>query len=89
MTDNQKPEQKARNPKPRSRQVFGFHCPETLPDWLAEALRQSILKKAFSGQLIPQDENDEPAAVLLERIRATRLPASDKKATSSTAGVTR
>ncbi|MBS1191965.1 MAG: hypothetical protein H6R10_3757 [Rhodocyclaceae bacterium] len=35
----------------------------------AEALRQSILKKAFSGQLVPQDENDEPAAVLLERIR--------------------
>ena len=38
----------------------------------AEALRQSILKKAFSGQLVPQNENDEPAAVLLERIRAQR-----------------
>ncbi len=36
----------------------------------AEALRQSILKKAFSGQLVPQDPHDEPAAVLLERIRA-------------------
>tara|TARA_B100001540_G_C15816709_1_gene647926 strand:- start:803 stop:2149 length:1347 start_codon:yes stop_codon:yes gene_type:complete len=35
-----------------------------------ETLRQSILKKAFSGQLVPQDPNDEPAAVLLERIRA-------------------
>lgn len=35
----------------------------------AEALRQSILKKAFSGQLVPQDPNDEPAAVLLERIK--------------------
>lgn len=34
-----------------------------------ETLRQSILKKAFSGQLVPQDPNDEPAAVLLERIR--------------------
>jgi type I restriction enzyme S subunit len=41
----------------------------------AEALRQSILKKAFSGQLVPQDPHDEPAAVLLEFIRA-------KKATS-------
>lgn len=38
----------------------------------AEALRQSILKKAFCGQLVPQDQNDEPAAVLLERIRAAQ-----------------
>jgi type I restriction enzyme S subunit len=36
----------------------------------AEALRQSILKKAFAGQLVPQDPNDEPAAALLARIRA-------------------
>lgn len=38
----------------------------------SEALRQSILKKAFSGQLVPQDPNDEPASVLLERIRAEK-----------------
>ncbi len=38
----------------------------------AETLRQSILKKAFSGQLVPQDPNDEPAAKLLERIKAER-----------------
>ena len=38
----------------------------------ADALRQSILKKAFSGQLVPQDPNDEPASVLLDRIRAER-----------------
>jgi hypothetical protein len=37
------------------------------------ALRQSILKKAFCGQLVKQDKNDEPAAVLLERIRAEKL----------------
>lgn len=38
----------------------------------AEALRQSILKRAFSGQLVAQDGSDEPASVLLERIRAKR-----------------
>ncbi len=37
-----------------------------------DALRQSILKKAFSGQLVSQDPNDEPASVLLDRIRAER-----------------
>ncbi|TXI27841.1 MAG: hypothetical protein E6Q60_08660 [Nitrosomonas oligotropha] len=39
----------------------------------AEALRQSILKKAFSGQLAPQDPNDEPASELLARIKVERL----------------
>ncbi|MEO1259860.1 MAG: restriction endonuclease subunit S [Bacteroidota bacterium] len=35
----------------------------------SEALRQSILKRAFEGKLVAQDANDEPAAVLLERIK--------------------
>ncbi len=35
----------------------------------AERLRQSILKHAFSGKLVPQDPNDESASVLLEKIR--------------------
>jgi type I restriction enzyme S subunit len=37
------------------------------------AQRKNILKAAFAGQLVPQDPNDEPASVLLERIRAERL----------------
>ena len=38
----------------------------------AEQLRQSILKQAFSGKLVPQGPNDEPASVLLERIKAEK-----------------
>ena len=36
----------------------------------AERLRQAILKEAFAGRLVPQDPADEPAGVLLERIKA-------------------
>ena len=39
---------------------------------LSEALRQSILKRAFSGELVEQDSNDEPATVLLKRIKAEK-----------------
>ena len=38
----------------------------------AEQLRQSILKKAFSGKLVPQDPNEEPASILLERIKVEK-----------------
>ena len=41
----------------------------------ASSLRQSILKKAFSGRFVPQDPHDEPASVLLDRIRAERQKA--------------
>jgi type I restriction enzyme S subunit len=37
-----------------------------------DKLPQSILAKAFRGELVPQDPNDEPASVLLERIQAER-----------------
>jgi type I restriction enzyme S subunit len=45
----------------------------------SEALRQSILKKAFSGKLVEQDPNDEPAPTLLERIKAEKAKPSKKK----------
>lgn len=38
----------------------------------AERLRQSILKRAFEGKLVPQNPNDEPAEKLLERIKVER-----------------
>ena len=45
----------------------------------SEALRQSILKKALSGQLVPQDPTDEPAASLLARIKAEQSAAPKAK----------
>jgi type I restriction enzyme S subunit len=47
---------------------------KTVTDNLARAgrLRQAILHRAFTGRLVPQDPNDEPAGKLLERIRAGR-----------------
>lgn len=45
----------------------------------AAAQRQNILRAAFAGQLVPQDPNDEPASVLLERIRAERTAQADVK----------
>ena len=45
----------------------------------SEALRQSILKRAFSGQLVPQDPNDEPASNLLASIRTEREHADAPK----------
>jgi type I restriction enzyme, S subunit len=49
----------------------------------ASHLRQSILKRAFEGKLVPQDPNDEPASVLLERIRAARAAESKSPGTKS------
>lgn len=49
-----------------------------------DQLDQSILAKAFRGELVPQDPNDEPASVLLEHIRAERAKLQTKTAKKST-----
>jgi type I restriction enzyme S subunit len=48
---------------------------------VSTALRQSILKAAFSGQLVPQDPRDEPASALLARLaaQAAEAPAEPKR----------
>ncbi len=45
---------------------------------LIDHLDQAVLAKAFRGELVPQDPNDEGASVLLERIRASRQAAPDR-----------
>lgn len=45
----------------------------------AERLRQSILKQAFEGKLVPQDPKDEPAEKLLERIKAEKAKYDNEK----------
>lgn len=51
---------------------------ETITESLlqSEALRLSIIKKAFQGKLVKQNPKDEPAAKLLERIRAEKMSES-------------
>ncbi|HHZ6872717.1 TPA: restriction endonuclease subunit S [Pseudomonas aeruginosa] len=44
-----------------------------------DLLTQSILAKAFRGELVPQDPNEEPASVLLERIKTQRATAPKTK----------
>lgn len=46
---------------------------------LLDRLEAAILSKAFRGELVPQDPNDEPASVLLDRIRAERAAAPKPK----------
>jgi len=48
----------------------------------AERLRQSILKRAFEGKLIPQDPRDEPASLLLEQIKKEKAAAKTQKKTT-------
>lgn len=47
---------------------------------MVEQLPQALSAKAFSGQLVAQDPNDEPASVLLERLRNSPAPTKAKRA---------
>ena len=49
---------------------------------LLPRLNQAILGKAFRGELVAQDPNDEPAAILLERLRMTRVEAPKSRHTA-------
>lgn len=61
----------------RTAQLFAFaeqvEAKVVLAKSRVDHLAQSILAKAFRGELVPQDPNDEPASVLLERINAQRV----------------
>ncbi len=54
---------------------------KTIDEGLKQAgrLRQSILKKAFEGKLVPQDPKDEPAGKLLARIKAEKAKTAESK----------
>jgi type I restriction enzyme S subunit len=73
-----------------------LHCIETAFGWidrlasettsartLMDHLDQAINSKAFRGELVPQDPTDEPASVLLERIRAERSSSANSTAKRS------
>lgn len=67
-----------------------FSQSSKLKEWLgteltrSKCLRQTILKSAFSGQLVPQDPSDEPASELLERITQEREAVSQNGAKAKT-----
>lgn len=79
------PEQQTRIVAEVDRQFsFVEACERAVDAGLARSagLRRSVLKAAFEGRLVPQDPSDEPASVLLDRIRTERAaqPAPKRRA---------
>jgi type I restriction enzyme S subunit len=54
-----------------------------------DKLTQSILAKAFRGELVPQNPNDEPASKLLERIKAERATQTAKRTKNKNKQITK
>jgi type I restriction enzyme S subunit len=50
-----------------------------------DKLTQSLLAKAFRGELVPQDPNDEPASALLARIRSCASGGAKRRRRKATA----
>ena len=67
----------------RVEQLFAFadkvEARYTKAKAMLDKLPQSILAKAFRGELVPQNPNDEPASVLLERIKAEKEKLAEKR----------
>ena len=59
----------------KDKQTIIIKIEKTVDDSLIkqDQLRVTILNKAFSGKLVPQDSSDEPAEVLLERIKKEQM----------------
>ena len=57
--------------------VAGLEAGVSLAQERSRSLRRSILSDAFSGRLVPQDPNDEPASAMLERISVPRPVRTD------------
>ncbi len=63
LTENTGPEVASTNELTRRAEAYHASC---------VTFHQSLLAKAFRGELVPQDPDDEPASALLERIRKER-----------------
>ena len=61
------------------KRVVGISSSAMRAKSLLDRLEAAILAKAFRGELVPQDPSDEPASVLLDRIRAERAAAPKPK----------
>ena len=65
---------------------YSFSSLETLEDSIRDiantvgVLRRSVLAEAFAGRLVPQNPDDEPASLLLERIAASHPRKARRKA---------